>query len=89
MRKAWVPVSVLTEQTSGMEDEAQAETETEAPTDTEAPSDGCRPHRIIRSTAGSQRQQLTPEERDAKQKADKAERNANRMPNRMPTAKWP
>ena len=59
-----------------MEDKAQAETETEAPTDTEAPSDGCRPHRIIRSRAGSQQQQLTREERDAQQKADKAERNA-------------
>ena len=50
-----------------MDDEAQAETEAE--TDTEAPSDGCRRHPIIRSPcrsrAGSQRQQLTPEEREA------------------------
>ena len=55
-----------------MDDEAQAETEAE--TDTEAPSDrdGCRRHRIIRSRAGSQQQQLTPGEREAKQKADRA-----------------
>ena len=56
-----------------MDDEAQAETEAE--TDTEAPSDGCRRHRIIRSRAGSQQQQLTPGEREAKQKADRAEWN--------------
>ena len=56
-----------------MDDEAQAETEVE--TDTEAPSDGCRRHRIIRSRAGSQQQQLTPGEREAKQKADRAEWN--------------
>ena len=62
-----------------MEDGAQAETE--ADTDKEAPSDGCRRHPIIRSPcrsrAGSQRQQLTPEEREAKRKADKAEWRAN------------
>ena len=53
-----------------MDDEAQAETEAE--TDTEAPSDGCRRHRIIRSRAGSQQLLLTPGEREAKQKADRA-----------------
>ena len=56
-----------------MEDEALAET------DTEAPSDGSRPHPIphpIHSRAGSHQQQQTPEERKAKQKADKAESTA-------------
>ena len=56
--EAWISLRKRN-QPSGMDDEAQAETEAE--TDTEAPSDGCRRHRIIRSRAGSQQQQLTPE----------------------------